>query len=69
MDYSCRSSYGKMALFVVLCAVLMSGCVRLSGGAGYSHTDSEGNVKNKQVGFDTADYVPGSPAPGSITVN
>ena len=54
---------------VVLCALSVSGCVRVAGGAGYYHKDSEGDVKSKKVGFDTADYVPGSPAPGKITVN
>jgi len=54
------------ALFFI---IFFPGCVRFSGGAGYWHTDSKGEAKGRQVGFDTADYIPGSPAPGSITTS
>ena len=49
-----------------------SGCIRISGGAGYwkkGSTDEPAQVK--QIGFDTQDlqdYIPGAPAPGSIEV-
>ena len=46
----------------------LSGCVRVSGGAGYWNTGPNGKLKFKQAGFDTEDYVPGSPPPGDITV-
>lgn len=56
---------------VILCCVLslvvLNGCVRLSGAAGCWKTTSEGETTSKEVGFDTADYIPSSPAPGSIT--
>ena len=49
-------------------AALFSGCIRLTGGAGYWHKGPEDEQpKVKQVGFDTNDYVPGAPAPGNIT--
>ena len=49
---------------VVFCATLLPGCVRVSTGAGYWHAGPEGDIEGKQVGFDTADYIPGSPTPG-----
>ncbi len=52
----------------LLCVVLFSGCVRVAGGAGYWHTGQDGQTTAKTAGFDTADYIPGSPAPGKITV-
>ncbi|MFA5160457.1 MAG: hypothetical protein WC484_08155 [Candidatus Omnitrophota bacterium] len=54
-------------LLVLVCLLFLSGCVRLAGGAGYWKTGASGETTAKKVGFDTADYVPGSPAPGSIT--
>ena len=62
-----RTPYLAVTLYAVLCTVLLCGCVRLSGGAGYWKTGADGETAAKKVGFDTADYVPGSPAPGKIT--
>ena len=56
------------SLYAVLCTALLSGCVRLSGGAGYWKTEADGNTVAKRASFDTANYVPGSPAPGKVTV-
>ena len=47
-------------------ALLLSGCVRLTGTAGYWKTDKQGNPDTKRATFDSADFFPGSPAPGSI---
>jgi hypothetical protein len=55
-------------LSVLFSPVLFSGCVRVAGGAGYWHTGKDGQTTAKTAGFDTADYVPGSPSPGKITV-
>ncbi len=49
-----------LAIFA-LCALSLSGCVRVAGTAGYSKINSEGETTVKQAGFDTADYIPGSP--------
>lgn len=59
----------KNIVFNVVLALMIfsfAGCVRLAGGAGYWHTDSEGEVKSKQMGFDTQNLVSGDRAPGSI---
>lgn len=52
---------------VLLCALSLSGCVRVAGTAGYSKTNSDGETAVKQAGFDTANLVPKNKAPGSIT--
>jgi hypothetical protein len=52
---------------MAFCALSFSSCVRLSGGAGYWKAGPEGQPTAKTVGFDSADFVPGSSAPGSIT--
>lgn len=45
-----------------------SGCIRLTGNAGYWHKGAEDTQpQSNQVGFDTNDFVPGAPAPGNIT--
>lgn len=56
-----------LVLLVAFCALSLNGCVRLTGGAGYSKINADGETTTKKVGFDTADYISGSPAPGSIT--
>lgn len=56
-----------LILLVALCVLSLVGCVRLTGGAGYTKVNAEGEATTKKVGFDTADYIPGSSAPGSIT--
>lgn len=51
------------------CLTLASGCIRLTGSAGYwSQGPGDEPPKGKTVGFDTNDFVPGAPAPGSIEV-
>ena len=55
-------------LLFLLCAVCLAGCVRVSGTAGYWKTGEEGETTAKRASFDTADFVPGSPTPGKITV-
>jgi PBP1b-binding outer membrane lipoprotein LpoB len=58
----------KHLLLLAFLILILQGCVRVAGGAGYWHTNPEGGTTAKQVGFDSADYVPGSSAPGKITV-
>lgn len=55
-------------LYTVLCTVLLSGCVRVAGTAGYWKTGADGDATAKRASFDTADFMPGSPPPGDITV-
>ena len=56
----------KIAGFIFF--ILLSGCVRITGNAGYWHQGPNDEApKSKQAGFDTNDLVPGAPAPGSIT--
>lgn len=57
-----------MILFLLFAACVFSGCVHAGGTAGYWHTNPEGETTVKQAGFDTADIIPGTPAPGKITV-
>ncbi|MFA5167933.1 MAG: hypothetical protein WC530_05320 [Candidatus Omnitrophota bacterium] len=52
-------------LCIALYALSFGGCVRLAGGTGYWKTGASGETTAKKIGFDTADYVPGSPAPDS----
>lgn len=59
----------RWLMVVVLCALILAGCVRFTGGAGYSKVNSQGETTTKKVGFDTADYLPGSPPPGNITTS
>lgn len=59
--------YGLLSLICLL--TIVSGCVRLSGSAGYwkqGAEDAEPEVK--QVGFDTNKLLPGDQKQGSITV-
>jgi hypothetical protein len=68
-----RTAYGARRLLLfgisaVLCAVLLNGCVHVSGTAGYWHTNKEGETTAKQAGFDTANLVPNYSTPGKITV-
>ena len=46
-------------LLAIIAGLVFSGCVRVAGTAGYWHSDTEGEGKAKQVGFDTTDFVPG----------
>ncbi len=49
-------------------SLISSGCIHLTGGAGYWHKGpGEESPKSKQVKFDSNDYVPGASAPGSIS--
>lgn len=59
-----------LKLFCLLvCLALTCGCVRLTGSAGYwSQGAGDEAPKGKSVGFDTNNFVPGAPAPGSIEV-
>ena len=57
-----------LLVIVALCALSLSGCVRVAGTAGYAKINSNGETAVKQTGFDTANLAHGSPAPGSITV-
>ncbi|OQA56118.1 MAG: hypothetical protein BWY42_01158 [Candidatus Omnitrophica bacterium ADurb.Bin277] len=52
----------------LLAVIFLCGCVRLTGSAGYWKTDPEGETKSKRAAFDTAEFLPGSPHSGSITV-
>lgn len=63
-----RCPLRAVVLLVMLCALSLTGCVRLTGTAGYSKTGADGETTTKKATFDTADYVPGSPPPGNITV-
>jgi hypothetical protein len=55
-------------LFYLFMLCAFQGCIRLTGSAGYWHQGAnDAAPKSKQVGFDTNNYVPGAPAPGSIT--
>lgn len=56
-----------ITIIIALCALSASGCVRLTGGAGYWHTGEEGQPQSKQVGFDTDNIVNPGKAPGKIT--
>lgn len=56
-----------LALIIVLCALSLSSCVRLTGVAGYSKVNATGEATSKQVGFDTNKLVPGDKTSGSIT--
>jgi len=47
----------------------LTGCVRVSGGAGYWHKGAEDEAPTvKQVGFDTDDLVHPNKTPGSIEI-
>ena len=55
-----------LGMTLIVC-VLCSGCIRLTGGAGLWHQGpNDETPKTKQVHFDTHDYVPGTPAPGTV---
>ncbi len=56
------------AIMVIVLGLIFPGCIRLTGGAGYWHEDAQGEVKSKQVGFDTQNLVDPNHAPGDITV-
>ena len=62
-----------MKKFTILCVLslvcLLSGCIRLSGSAGYWKKGADDEVpKSKSVGFDTANLNPNY-APGDIQNN
>lgn len=64
-----RQRIGQVCISVFLCVFaswFLSSCVRMAGTAGYWTTNADGESKIKKAGFDTADYVPGSPASGRI---
>ncbi len=69
-----RTAYGVRRIFLlgtpvaVLCAVLLSSCVRVVGTAGYWHTDQEGETTAKRAGFDTVNLVQTDQGQGSVTV-
>jgi hypothetical protein len=54
-------------LLAIIAGLVLSGCVRVAGTAGYWHTSQEGESTAKQAGFDTAGLVPGNASPGKIT--
>ena len=56
-------------LSLVCCLWSLSGCIRLSGSAGFWHQGKENEApKAKSVGFDTASLNPND-APGDIQTN
>jgi len=55
-------------LLCFLFSCVFSSCVHVGAGAGYWHTNSEGETTAKQASFDTANYIPGSSTAGKITV-
>ncbi len=57
----------KFVLSLALMALVLQGCVRVAGGAGYWRTDPEKGTQTKSVGFDTSDLVQNGQTPGSIT--
>jgi hypothetical protein len=60
-----RTFYSLVIIFFLITSTL-SGCIRLTGKAGYWHKGKEDEyAKSKQVGFDTQKFVPGS-TPGNI---
>ena len=68
--YSEKKEKGQCFYLLIFTFTLLflSGCIRLTGNAGYWHQGpNDEQPKSKQVGFDTNDYVPGTPAPGNIT--
>ena len=50
------------------CALILSGCVRVAGTAGYWHAGQDGPLESKQAGFDTDTLVQKGKTPGSITL-
>ena len=54
----------KRAILFVLTVFLLSGCIRFNAGVWKKGPNDE-EPKGKQVGFDTANYVPGH-TPGNI---
>ena len=69
-----RTAYGVRRVFLlgtpvaVLCAIFLCGCARVTGGAGYWHTNPEGGITAKQGGFDTNNLVQKGKTPGSIAI-
>ena len=62
---------GLSRFFVLVFIVLMTsaGCIRLSAKTGYwSQGPKDEYPQSRSVGFDTADYLPGSSPPGSIAL-
>lgn len=52
--------------WLLVLGVFLSGCIRLSGKAGYWHKGPDDEyAKSKQVGFDTQKLAPGY-TPGSV---
>lgn len=69
-----RTAYGVRRIFLlsppvaVLLTILLGGCVHVGGTAGYWKIGADGKATAKKASFDAADYIPGSTAPGKITV-
>ena len=59
----------KHILIFAFLILILQGCVRVAGTAGYAKVNVGGETTVKQARFDTADYIPGSPPPGNITTN
>ncbi len=57
-----------LTLIVALCALSLSGCVRVVGSAGYTKVNADGETTEKRAGFDTDDLVRKGKAPGSIAI-
>lgn len=57
----------RIILFMLIGAVLSeSGCIRLTGGAGYTKYQADKEPETKSVGFDTNNIVNPNQAKGSI---
>ena len=57
------------ALTIPILLFALTGCIRVSGGAGYWHQGAEDEAPTvKQVGFDTDDVVHPNKTPGSIEI-
>lgn len=64
-----KSEFMKILGFVMVLCVLVLGCVRVSGSAGFWHKGKDDTqIKEKKLGFDTNDLIPGQ-TPGSIEIS
>ncbi|MFA7254743.1 MAG: hypothetical protein WC133_01425 [Candidatus Omnitrophota bacterium] len=66
--YGVRRIFLRSTLVAVLLTVLLGGCVRVAGTAGYAKINADGETTVKRAGFDTADLVSKNKTPGSITI-